>query len=97
MPAAERNEGDPALRELFERFNGQLVSPGGAANLLGLSRKTIHTLGERGRLRIFHGPDEGRILKSGPRWSYIPLADVARYADEVGRPFPRGQWANPDS
>jgi hypothetical protein len=97
MPKAERGEGDPQLRGLFEQFNGQLVSPGGAANLLGVSRKTIHTLGERGKLRIFHGPEKGQIVKSGPRWSYIPLADVAVYAEQVGRPFPRGHWASPES
>lgn len=95
MPKAGRDEGDLELRELFERFNGQLVSPGGAANLLGISRKTVHTLGERGKLRIFHRPEEGRLVKSGPRWSYIPLADVAAYAEQVGRPFPEGRWADP--
>ncbi len=97
MPRPQRQEGDPALRELFERFNGQVVSPGGAANLLGVSRKTIHTLGERGKLRIFHGPEDGRIVKSGPRWSYIPLVDVAAYAEQVDRPFPKGHWANPET
>ena len=65
VPKAERDEGDLELRELFERFHGQLVSPGGAANLLGLSRKTIHTLGERGKLRIFNGPEQGRVLNRG--------------------------------
>lgn len=95
MPKPERDEGDPELRDLFEQFHGQLVSPGGAAALLGVSRKTVHTLGDRGRLRIFHGPETGRLVKSGPRWSYIPLADVADYARQVGRPFPRGHWANP--
>jgi hypothetical protein len=94
MPKAEREEGDPKLRELFERFNGQLVSPGGAANLLGVSRKTIHTLGERSKLRVFVGPED----KSwGPRWIYIPLVDVAAYAEQVGRPFPGGHWANPET
>jgi hypothetical protein len=95
VPQAQRDEGDPQLRELFEKFNGQLVSPGGAANLLGVSRKTVHTLGERGKLRVFHGPEQGRVIKSGPRWSYIPLADVAAYAEQVGRPFPKGHWENP--
>ena len=95
MPKADRGEGDPELRELFERFNGQLISPGGAANLLGLSRKTVHTLGERGKLRVFHGPEQGHLVKSGPRWSYIPLADVAAYAEQVGRPFPKGHWTKP--
>ncbi len=95
MPKPDRGEGDPELRKLFEQFNGQLVSPGGAANLLGISRKTVYTLGDRGKLRVFHGPEDDRVVKSGPRWSYIPLVDVAEYAKQVGRPFPKGHWANP--
>jgi hypothetical protein len=86
MPKAEREEGDPELHELFERFSAQLVSPGGAAALLGLSRKTIYTLGQRGRIRVFHSSKNDRW--SGPKWTYIPVIDLARYADEVGRPFP---------
>jgi len=98
MPKANRDAGDADLQELFERFNGQLVSPGGAAALLGLSRKTVHTLGKRGRLRVFEGPEVrhiGGLITEGPRWVYIPLEDVAKYADEVGRPFPKGSWAGP--
>jgi len=52
MPEANRDEGDPQLRELFERFDGWLVSPAGAAALLGSSRKTIYTLGKRETLRV---------------------------------------------
>lgn len=92
MPKANRDAGDADLHKLFERFNAQLVSPGGAAALLGLSRKTIHTLGKRGRIRVFEGPEKrlgpGGILSEGPRWVYIPIIDLARYADDVGRPFP---------
>jgi len=98
MPKAKRDSGDAQLQELFERFNGQLVSPGGAAALLGLSRKTVHTLGKRGRLRVFEGPEVshlGGLVTEGPRWVYIPLEDVARYAEEVGRPFPKGSWGSP--
>ncbi len=50
MPWANRDAGDAQLQEPFERFDGQLVSPGGAVALLGVSRKTVHTLGKRGRL-----------------------------------------------
>jgi len=53
MPKVNRDSGDAELQELFERFDGRLVSPGGAAALLGISRKTVHTLGKRGRLRVF--------------------------------------------
>lgn len=88
MPKAERDQGDPELHELFERFSAQLVSPGGAAALLGLSRKTIYTLGQRGRIRVFHSSEKDRWSETGAKWTYIPVIDLARYADEVGRPFP---------
>jgi hypothetical protein len=85
------DEGDPKLRALFEEFGGQLVSPGGAAALLGVSRQTVHTLGERGKLRLFRSDDQvgGRVVKGGPRWVYIPLEDVQQYGRDVGRPVPR--------
>ncbi len=56
------------------------------------SRKTIYTLGKHGRLRVFQGPDVKHargLISEGPRWAYIPIEDVARYAEEVGRPFVR--------
>jgi hypothetical protein len=99
MPKAARDEGDPELRKLFQEFQGQLVSPGGAATLLGLSRKTIYTLGKRKRIRVFEGPEVRRakgLISEGPRWVYIPIADLARYAEEVGRPFPKGPWVTLD-
>jgi hypothetical protein len=98
MPKATRDSGDEHLQRIFEEFDGRLVSPGGAAALLGVSRKTVHTLGKRGRLRVFEGPDirhAGGLISEGPRWVYIPLVDVAKYAEEVGRPFPKGTWDNP--
>ncbi len=98
MPKATRDSGDEDLRRIFEEFDGHLVSPGGAAALLGVSRKTVHTLGKRGRLRLFEGPDIRHargLISEGPRWVYIPLVDVAKYAQEVGRPFPKGTWDNP--
>jgi hypothetical protein len=87
MPEATREGGDPELHALFERFNAQLVSPGGAAALLGLSRKTIYTLGQRGRIRVFHSAEKGRWI-TDPKWTYIPVIDLVRYAEDVGRPFP---------
>lgn len=85
------NEGDPVLRELFEKFNAQMVSPGGAAALLGLSRKTIHTLGEQGKIRVHRSADDvkGRFgAVHGPKWVFIPIIDLREYARKVGRPFP---------
>lgn len=94
MPTAKRASGDARLLDLFERYNGQLVSPGGAAALLGVSRKTVHTLCRRGRLQAFEGPEVRHTggISGGPRWVYIPIEDVAKYANEVGRPFPKGSW-----
>jgi hypothetical protein len=86
MPDAQRSEGDPELRKLFEQFEGRLISPGGAAALLGLSRKTIHTLGKRGELRVFTSPE---VNNWGPRWAYIPLEDIHAYGKKVNRPVPR--------
>jgi|SRR5579863_5352605 len=97
MPKPKREGGNPDLHALFEEFDGRLISPGGAAALLGLSRKTVDTLCKRGRLRRFEGPEEkgpGEVGGWGPRWVYIPLADVATYAEQVGRPFPEGSWVS---
>jgi hypothetical protein len=90
MAEAKATEGDPELIELFERFEGRLVTPGGAAHLLGLSRKTIHTLGARGTIRIFRDESPAEdVIPHGTQWAYIPLVDLRDYADKVGRPFPR--------
>lgn len=92
MPEAKRDYGDEEMHELFEQFEGQLVSPGGAASLLGVSRKTIYTLGKRERLRVFHSSDKDKLSESGAKWTLIPIADLAAYAKQVGRPFPKGPW-----
>jgi hypothetical protein len=44
-----------------------------------------------GRLRVFEGPEvryTKGLMSEGPRWVYIPIIDLARYADRVGHPFP---------
>jgi hypothetical protein len=87
MPEANREAGDPKLIALFDKYEGRLVSPGGAAGLLGLSRQTIHTLCKRGELRAFRSEEEeSREL---PKWVYIPLEDVYAYGEKVGRPIRR--------
>src|ERR1051326_2778842 len=74
MPEAARDSGDEKLAELFAEFKGHMVSPGGAAQLLGLSRKTIYTLCKRGELRAFRSDEyAGRY---SPRWVYIPIVDI---------------------
>ena len=83
MPDAHRSAGDPKLIALFDKYGGRLVSPGGGAALLGLSRQTIHTLCKRGDLRAFRSDEEeSRDL---PKWVYIPLDDIYAYGERVGR------------
>lgn len=90
MAEANQESGDPRLIALFEEFDGRLVSPGGAAALLGVSRSTIRTLEQRGELRAFRSEEDagGRFFKAGPKWVLIPLEDVETYAKKVGRPYP---------
>lgn len=85
---AMRDRDRDAVVELFDRFDGRLVSPGGAGALLGVTRATIYTLGKRGTLRVFRAEE---IVQGGdgPRWVYIPLQDVEEYAEHVGRPLPK--------
>jgi hypothetical protein len=83
---------DEAMTRLFSEFDWQMVSPGGAANLLGVSRQRVHQFIRGGRLRCFRSEDErtklGPLRLNGPRWAYIPLADVERLAATLGRPIP---------
>jgi hypothetical protein len=85
MPEASREHGDEKLAELFAEFEGKVVSPGGAAALLGLSRKTIYTLCKRQELRAFRSDE--LAIGTTPRWVYIPLVDIRDYAMKVGRPI----------
>jgi hypothetical protein len=85
MPEAKREGGDPRLIALFDKYGGRLVSPGGAAALLGLSRQTIHTLCKRGELRAFASDQKADGTYNTPRWVYIPLDDIEAYGERVGR------------
>ena len=75
------------MAKVFADFNGHVVSPGGAAALLGLSRKTIYTLCKRGELRAFRSDESA--YRDTPRWVYIPVVDIRDYAAKVGRPIAR--------
>ena len=85
MPEPNREGGDPKLIALFDKYGGRLVSPGGAAALLGLSRQTIHTLCKRGELRAFRSDENDERMKHTPKWVYIPLDDIEAYGERVGR------------
>jgi hypothetical protein len=56
-----RERPDEKLAALMDEFEGRLVSPGGAAALLGISRKTVHTLGGRGVLRDVRERQGGQV------------------------------------
>ena len=93
MPEAARESGDEKLAEVFAEFGGHVVSPGGAAQLLGLSRKTIYTLCKRGELRAFRSDEYAD--RHTPRWVYIPIVDIRDYAVKVGRPIAHiEEWLN---
>ena len=57
MPDANRESGDEKLARLFDEYGGRMISPGGAAALLGLSRQTIYTLCKRGELNAFRSDE----------------------------------------
>jgi hypothetical protein len=90
-----RDAPDEKLAALLDEFEGRLVSPGGAAALLGVSRKTVHTLCKREVLRMFVSDKEDQWgpVSYGPRWVYIPLEDVHRYAVRTDRETePAKRW-----
>jgi hypothetical protein len=84
---------DAAMARLFAEFDGKLISPGGAAALLGISRQRIHILIEKGRLRCYRSEEVRErwgifVTEPAAKWAYIPQADVYRLAGELGRPLP---------
>src|SRR5437764_11414535 len=89
VPEPIRPAGDPKLAALFNKYGGRLVSPGGAAALLGLSRQTIHTLCKRGELRAYASDAKAEGTYNTPRWVFIPLDDIEAYGERVGRPVRR--------
>lgn len=94
MPKANRDEGDERLRCLFEESQGQLVSPGGAVALLGLSRKTVHTLVEEIRQHV--GRDEyvlPAVLRN-PGWNTERL-DSHPLVETSAQRAPRSQSPRP--
>jgi excisionase family DNA binding protein len=76
-----RATGDIELAALFDDFEGHLVTPAGAAILLGVSRQTVYSLCAAGQLRAFRGGRDTRLRQ----WIYLPLADVRAYAIRTGR------------
>ena len=53
--------------EIFDKFKGQMSSPGGAAGMLGVSRSYIHQLEKEGKIRVY------RIWTEDVSWDELPL------------------------
>lgn len=56
-----------AFDKIFDDFKGQMVSPGGAAGMLGVSRAYIHQLEKDGKIRAY------RIWQEDVDWDSLPL------------------------
>lgn len=85
---------DEQLHALFDQFGGRLISPGGAARMLGVTRPRVHELVRLGRLRLYRSHDVVQRLKlgpfnlqspPGPKWGYIPLDDVYALMEAQGK------------
>jgi len=53
--------------KIFDQFKGQMLSPGGAAGKLGVSRAYIHQLEKEGKIRAY------RIWHEDIGWDDLPL------------------------
>jgi hypothetical protein len=82
------------FEKVSEYFKGQLVSPGGAAGHLGVSRAMIHQLERDGKIRAYRFVVESEDWENYsfhlklllPRKSltiWIPIEDLNKYAQTV--------------
>jgi hypothetical protein len=82
--------------KVADYYEGQVLSPGGAAGMLRVSRAMIHQLEKDGKIRAYRviitEEDWGEIplylrLLSSRKGQYIwiPIDDLVKYAQEVGR------------
>lgn len=82
------------FEEIFDKFKGQMVSPGGAAGALGVSRAYIHQLEKEGKIRAYRIWHEDIEWDSLPVWMklmvakkdvyiYIPDEDIKRIKKEM--------------
>ena len=84
------------FEKVADYFEAQLVSPGGAAGMLGVSRAMIHQLEKDGKIRAYriivdqkgwqHQPFYIQLLASKKgQQIWIPVDDLVKYAQEVGK------------
>lgn len=82
--------------KVFDYFEGHVVSPGGAAAMLGVSRAMIHQLEKDGRIRAYRVDVNDKSLKGVPnslrlfigqkdQYIWIPVIDLVKYAQETGK------------
>ncbi len=82
--------------KVFDYFEAQMVAPGGAAGMLGVSRAMIHQLEKDGRIRAYRINVNDKSLKWVPRslrlflvqkdqYIWIPVDDLVKYAQEKGK------------
>jgi hypothetical protein len=84
------------FNQVCEEFEGQVVSPGGAAAMLHVSRAYIHQLEKDKRIRAYRFSSEDiddtslsraiRILIGRPKYQdyiYIPIVDLEEYQASI--------------
>ena len=85
------------FRDIADYFEGQVVSPGGAAGMLGVSRAMINHLEKEGKIRVYRFiVKDDEALEEEPfyvrvlfgikgQYAWIPVEDIKKYALSVGR------------
>ena len=84
------------FRQVCDYFHGQVVSPGGAAAMLGVSRAMISHLEKNDKIRVYRFIAQEEEFVDEPYWvrvlfgvkgqyAWIPIDDIVNYAKSVGR------------
>ncbi len=82
------------LSKILDAFDHQMISPGGAAQFLGVSRAYIHQLEKEKKIRAYRILDEHIKWDSLPSWArllavkraayiYIPMEDLKEVKREM--------------
>ena len=82
------------FEKIEDQFDGKLISPGGAAGRLSVSRAYIHQLEKDGKLRVYRILANDIVWKDIPFWVrwmvpqkevyiFIPNEDIERIREEM--------------
>jgi hypothetical protein len=82
------------LEKIAEWYKGGMLSPGGAASHLGVSRAMIHQLERDGKIRAYRYIAEDKdweklpfylklLIERKSQSIYIPIVDLDKYAEDV--------------